>query len=78
MLGVETRSGIGMKDFGQREPLGQELGHEGPRNPAPLAAASDYPSPELAHLVQWASSNEGTAPMIGILGRILFQLPIVF
>ena len=61
MLGVATRSGIGMEDFGQWEPLGHKLGHELPRNPAPLAAASDYSPPELAHLTSKAVETDQVA-----------------
>ena len=39
-----------MKDFGQREPLSYKLVHELPGDPTPLAATTDHPQPELAHL----------------------------
>src|SRR5438445_11195157 len=50
MLSVEAQMGIWMKDFGQREPLSYKLVHELPGDPTPLAATTDHPQPELAHL----------------------------
>jgi hypothetical protein len=50
MLSVETQVGIRMKDFGRREPLSYKLVYELPGDPTPLAATTDHPQPELAHL----------------------------